>query len=295
MTIRRTFRFHSAACWPTLAPMAGIPLEDNFADIIGKAQRGLGLSDEVLAQRAGVSVADLTRTLAGGAEEALLRKLARALGLGERTLVASARQSWCPAPLSLPGLAQFNTPYADLRVNAYLAWNPAGKEAVAFDTGADCGPMLDFARQHGLAIRLILLTHGHADHVADLGRLKQATGASAFIGRQERVTDAEPFSAGRTFAAGGLSLETRATSGHSAGGITYVLTGLGRPVAVVGDALFAGSMGGGQVSFQDALANNRAHIFSLPDDTVVCPGHGPMTTVGEEKLHNPFYPEFQTD
>ena len=69
--------------------------------------------------------------------------------------------------------------------------------------------------------------------------------------------------------------------------------GLGQPVAIVGDALFAQSMGGGMISYQDALATNRAEIFTLSDETVVCPGHGPMTTVGEEKAHNPFFPEFK--
>jgi glyoxylase-like metal-dependent hydrolase (beta-lactamase superfamily II) len=92
---------------------------------------------------------------------------------------------------------------------------------------------------------------------------------------------------------GGLQIEARQTSGHAAGGITYVVTGLAHPVAVVGDALFAGSMGGGMVSFPEALSTNRKQIFTLPDDTVVCAGHGPLTTVGEEKRHNPFYPEFQ--
>jgi len=58
---------------------------------------------------------------------------------------------------------------------------------------------------------------------------------------------------------------------------------------VVGDALFAGSMGGGNISYTDALATNRAEILTLPEETVICPGHGPMTTVGEEKRHNPFF------
>jgi glyoxylase-like metal-dependent hydrolase (beta-lactamase superfamily II) len=53
-------------------------------------------------------------------------------------------------------------------------------------------------------------------------------------------------------------------------------------------------MGGGMVSFSDALATNRKEIFTLPDHTVLCPGHGPLTTVGEEKAHNPFYPEFKS-
>ena len=68
-----------------------------------------------------------------------------------------------------------------------------------------------------------------------------------------------------------------------------MIAGLARPVAVVGDALFAGSMGGGMVSYEDALGTNRKEIFSLPENTILCPGHGPMTSVAEEKEHNPFF------
>jgi len=57
----------------------------------------------------------------------------------------------------------------------------------------------------------------------------------------------------------------------------------------VGDALFAGSMGGGMVSYDDALRNICEQVMTLPDDTIICPGHGPMTSVGEEKRHNPFF------
>jgi len=68
-----------------------------------------------------------------------------------------------------------------------------------------------------------------------------------------------------------------------------VCTGLARPVAIVGDSMFAGSMGGGSVSYKDAVQNNFEKILTLPDDTIICPGHGPMTSVGEEKKHNPFF------
>ena len=71
--------------------------------------------------------------------------------------------------------------------------------------------------------------------------------------------------------------------------MTYVVTGLTRPIAIVGDSLFAASMGGGNVSYQDALRNNLEKILTLPDETIICPGHGPMTTVTEEKQHNPFF------
>src|SRR5207248_54602 len=147
---------------------------------------------------------------------------------------------------------------------------------------------------HGLTIKLILLTHTHVDHIADLPRLKAVTGARVYVPRLEALEGADPFSEGRIFQAGRLEIESRQTSGHSVGGMTYVVSGLATLVAVVGDALFAGSMGGGAVSYTDALRNNRNKILALPNETILCPGHGPLTTAGEEKLHNPFFPEFQT-
>ena len=71
-----------------------------------------------------------------------------------------------------------------------------------------------------------------------------------------------------------------------------MVNGLGQDIAIVGDAIFAGSMGGGMVSYEDALMTNREKIMTLPDETILCPGHGPITTVGEEKKYNPFFPEF---
>ncbi|MEY2410537.1 MAG: hydroxyacylglutathione hydrolase [Verrucomicrobiota bacterium] len=272
--------------------MATIPLEDSYTDILGKTQRGLKLSDDALAKAAGVSVEALRLAKNGGLDEEVLRKLAGPLQLGPARLVASARKSWQPEPIQLRGLSQFNTPYDDMTVNSYLVWRPDGKDAVAVDTGADCKPMLDFAKANSLQIRLILLTHIHPDHILALADLKAATGAPARVSALEPTPGAEPFDLPQTFRAGGLEIEARLTSGHATGGITYVVSGLERPVAIVGDALFAGSMGGGMISFADALANNRRQILTLPDSTVVCAGHGPLTTVGEEKRHNPFYPEF---
>jgi glyoxylase-like metal-dependent hydrolase (beta-lactamase superfamily II) len=273
--------------------MANIPLEDNFADIVGKAQRGLGLTDDAVATRAGVSVAELGSFKDGQFNEAVARKLAKALDLGADALVELGNKGWYPPAHQLDGLAQFNTTYHDMTVNSYVVYDPKTREAVVFDTGATAQPMLDFVKQNGLKIRLILLTHTHVDHIADLKGLKTATSAPAYVGEKEQFADAEAFPAGKTFHAGSLKIESRQTSGHARGGITFVVSGLGRRVAVVGDALFACSMGGGMISYEEALRTNRKEIFSLPDDTIVCPGHGPLTTVGEQKKHNPFYPEFQ--
>jgi glyoxylase-like metal-dependent hydrolase (beta-lactamase superfamily II) len=109
------------------------------------------------------------------------------------------------------------------------------------------------------------------------------------VSSREALDGAHSFDPGREFSVGSLRIGTRLTWGHSKGGITYVIMGLRRPVAIVGDAVFAGSMGGGAVSYADALRTNREEIFSLPDETIICPGHGPMTSVGEEKAHNPFF------
>jgi hydroxyacylglutathione hydrolase len=294
--------------------MAGIPLEDNFGDILGKAQRGWRLSDAELARRAGVTAAELSGAKSGlstaasvrvglasegsarggDMDDAVIRQLAAALQLGADALVASARGTWRPKDqVPMEGFAAFTTPFSDMTVNAYLVFDPQSHRAAAFDTGADADPMLRFIRDQKLKLELILLTHTHTDHVFELDRLKQATGATTWASERELFSGTESFADGKVFGVGALKIETRRTSGHARGGTTFVVTGLGRRLAVVGDALFAGSMGGGMVSYEEALRTNRASIFTLPDDTIICPGHGPLTTVGEEKSHNPFFPEFQ--
>ena len=268
----------------------GIPLEDSFADIIGKAQRGLSLNDESLAARSGATTAEIEKLKGGELDESALRKVSATLGLGPNALLALAKSSYKPAPVEEPeGLAHFNSVFEDMTVNSFLVWDPASKEAAFFDTGADGQPMLDFAASHGLQVKQIFITHIHADHILDLNRLVEKTGAHAWVCEKEPLVGAESFSVGRNFHIGGLTVETRLTSGHAAGGVTYFVQGLAKPVALVGDSMFAGSMGGGMVSYADALRNNREQVLTLPDATIICSGHGPLTTVGEQKHANPFF------
>jgi len=267
-----------------------IPLEDNVGDIIGKAQRGLGISDSKLAEKARVGSETIRKLREGNVDEAALLSVAPILGLNAQALCDLAKDEWHPKRIEThDGLAQFNTDYHGMAVNAYLVWDPASHGAAAFDTGADSSEMIRFANRHKLDVQLILLTHAHADHVADLPRLREETGADVFTPAREPVPGAELIEEGKRFRLGNLQIDTRLTWGHSPGGMTYVVTGLAHPIAIVGDSLFAGSMGGGNVSYQDALQNNLEKILTLSDDTIICPGHGPMTTVGEEKEHNPFF------
>ena len=266
-----------------------IPLEDNFTDIIGKAQRGLGISDSQLAERSGVGADAIGRVRDGKFDRATAERISPPLQLNAAALADLAQEKFRPLEIELDGLAQFNTPYHDMQVNAYLVWGPTSKEAVAFDSGASCSTMLDYAKKHALTIKLILITHAHPDHVADLGRLAEATGAPVYLSSREKTAGAQAIEEGKRFTVGKLQIESRLTWGHSPGGMTFVVKGLARPVAIVGDSLFAGSMGGGNVSYEDAVKNNLEKILTLPDETVLCPGHGPLTTVGEEKQHNPFF------
>ncbi len=109
------------------------------------------------------------------------------------------------------------------------------------------------------------------------------------VSEREPVTGAQAIKEGDTFKVGSLKIATLLTWGHSPGGLTYYVTGLARPIAIVGDSLFAGSMGGGTASYEEALRNNLEKILMLPDETVLCPGHGPLTTVVKEKADNPFF------
>src|SRR4030095_4989050 len=109
-----------------------IPLEDNFNDIIGKAQRGLGISDIQLAEKSGASV-DAIRTVRNGKlDRATLNQIAPALQLDGDALAELGQEKWRPNEIRIDGLAQFNTAYHDMMVNAYLLWGPASKEAGGF-------------------------------------------------------------------------------------------------------------------------------------------------------------------
>lgn len=268
-----------------------VPLEDLFEDLIAKSMRGRHLSESELVEKTGVPRDILSRLCRGEfCDEQALVKIARALSLEPRSLTMAASRVWSPRPVSIEGLEMFNLPYRDMRVNAYLVWDPETRKAAFFDTATDGIPLVARARELGITVEAIFLTHTHNDHIAALDALKAAfPEAAAHSNRAEPWPGTETFSEGATFGIGKLRVSTRTTSGHSKGGTTYFIEGLARPLAVVGDALFAGSMGGGMVSFEDAWKNNREKILTLPDDTVVCPGHGPLTSVGEEKRNNPFY------
>jgi glyoxylase-like metal-dependent hydrolase (beta-lactamase superfamily II) len=198
--------------------------------------------------------------------------------------------------------------------NTYVVWRSGSTDCVVIDPGLEPDRIVDCLREEGLTLRAILNTHGHADHIGGNEAMKQvAPDAPLIIGAGDAfmLTDAEanlsaPFGlpitsppADRTLKEGdvlevaGLTLAVLEVPGHSPGHVVFVHNGA--PTQVFGgDVLFRGSIGrydfpGGNGRL--LLDGIRRKLFTLPADTVVYPGHGPVTTVGYEKQTNPFLTE----
>jgi glyoxylase-like metal-dependent hydrolase (beta-lactamase superfamily II) len=263
-------------------------LEDHLGDILAKARAIRGVSAASVAAAAGVSTVELAALEASGIPPRTLNypAFAKALGVDAGKLEAIAR-GWLPQPVDLGRWRQLQplaTTQDGLAVNCYLVWDAATRTAGLFDTGWDAAPALAVLAAHQLRLTHLFITHGHDDHVAGLPAIRRACPAAQVVGAT---------AAGQAFALGSLRVTGRPTPGHAADGVTWVVSGWpdGAPqVAVVGDALFAGSIGRGFQSWPRSQRSVREQIFTLPADTLVCPGHGPLTTVAEERAYNPLVP-----
>jgi len=265
-------------------------LEDFSEDIIAKAQNGLRVTNRDLSDRSGVDLTILKALKNGECDEAALRKIAPVLNLDPDRLVTAARKAWMPAEQDIPGLEVFVSQFRTMSVNAYLLSSPA-REGILFDTGVDPDPILQHIEEKEIRLQGIVLTHGHPDHIAVLDPiLSHAGGLPVFAHPAENISGARPVSWGDSFSVGSFRIRALSTPGHTAGGTSFLVEGLQPPLAIVGDAIFAGSVGGCAADYANALAAIRENLLCLPAETVLCPGHGPLTTVAEEKSHNPFFP-----
>jgi glyoxylase-like metal-dependent hydrolase (beta-lactamase superfamily II) len=193
--------------------------------------------------------------------------------------------------------------------NSYFLVAPETREAVAIDPGDEPERLLGVIRAHDLQVRLILNTHGHLDHVGAVAALREATGAPFYIhegdwpfiaslAEQAAMFDLPPppapeidggIAEGQVFElkSGAISIRTFGTPGHSPGSVTLEVGGR----VFSGDVLFAGGIGRTDLPGGDLPTLMRSiheRLLTLPDETIVHPGHGPSTTIGRERRSNPF-------
>jgi hydroxyacylglutathione hydrolase len=193
--------------------------------------------------------------------------------------------------------------------NAYLAWRDGSTTAVCIDPGNSVAPMRRVLQEQGLTVKAILLTHAHVDHVEGVPALVRETGAPVYLHPADRslydhaVDQARQFGMsveplppvdhelahGQSLEFGGMRLDVRHVPGHSPGHVLFHVADAG--IAFVADIVFQGSIGrtdlpGGD--YGQLISGIREHVLSLPDQTILYPGHGPQTTVAHERATNPF-------
>ncbi len=196
--------------------------------------------------------------------------------------------------------------------NAYVAALAGRDDCVVVDPGFDTATLVDRVQSNRLTPAAVLVTHGHADHIAGIAAFKSHwPDCPILIGEHEadKLTDPKlnlsrdfgfPIVSpaadilvrdGETIELAGMPLTVREIPGHSSGHVIFVLETDQPSRAFVGDVIFSGSIG--RTDFPDGdfdlLAQRiRSKLYCLPDETILLPGHGPATTVGREKASNPF-------
>ena len=271
-------------------------LEDHAGDIIRKARTMSNISAAAAAGAAGIAEAELSALEETGhcPRRPDFAALAKLVGLDPARLEAIAN-GWLPAQADLSiwrELRVFTTAGEGLTVNCYLVWDEVTRDAALFDTGLDAKPVLDCIVENQLQLRHVFITHSHWDHVEALPRIREAWPKARIHSGSRNAPVDQRNKPSEIIPLGGLRVTHRETPGHAEDGVTYLVGNWQEDaphVAIVGDAIFAGSIGRGNQSWELARQKVREQILTLPSDTLLCPGHGPLTTVAEEKAHNPFF------
>lgn len=255
-------------------------LEDDFTYVLRKALAGHGLSPAEAARRAGVPERAVLEMIRGTFDASIALAIAPVLGLSP--LAFSQHPDYRPRPVEIDGVQRVVLPFEGDHVNVWLLGS--GDHRVMIDTGF--GPGDAFHAIGAVPPERVFITHGHRDHVGGLAEARllglpiHAPGIPATI----------PMNPRDAVLCGPLVIRACDLSGHANPALGFRIEGLPLPVLVTADALFAGSIGGCSSPglYRHALARIRAELASLPGETVLLPGHGPATTVDEERVGNPF-------
>lgn len=272
-------------------------LEDHAGDILRKARLGRGVPLERVAAAAQARPEQLARFEERGEPSNGMDfdAVAELLNLDGPKLRRIA-EGWLPAAHELSRwqcLRKIENDHGGMAVNCFLLWDRSSQEAALFDTAWVVGPIADLLNQFQLTLKHIFITHSHHDHIAALGELRKQAPDAAVHSNSFHAPKNQKLRKGECFSVGKLNIAWRQTPGHAVDGVTYVVDAFpdeAPPVSIVGDAIFAGSIGGALNRFELARQRVREEILTLPQAALICPGHGPVTTVGEQRDRNPFFP-----
>src|SRR5258708_7516825 len=271
-------------------------LEDHLGDIIRKGCKSANVSPADAAKAAGLTEAELAAIEESGKviKKPSFAALAALIGLHPGKLEAIAN-GWLPSEKDLSQwreLRRIQTEQGGNVVNCYVIWDEVSRDAAVFDTGWTGAPVIALLEENRLQLRHIFLTHTHEDHVAGLAAIREKFPKAHLHSNSKNAPPQQRFRANDFIHLGSLRITNRETPGHAEDGVTYVIGTWPEDashVAIVGDTIFSGSIGTGFQSWDLAKQKICDQIFSLPPDTLLCAGHGPFTTVAEEKAHNPFF------
>lgn len=271
-------------------------LEDHLGDIIKKGRLSMKVTVEAAAGAAGLSVSELSALEETGkvVKRPDYASLGRLIGLQPARLEGIAK-GWLPEEKDLSlwrELRVITTEQNGMAVNSYLVWDEISREAALFDTGWTANSAIALIEENKLQLKHLFITHTHVDHVAGLTALREKY-PKVHVHTNDKSAPPQSRNRPNDFLhLGSLRITNRETPGHAEDGVTYIIGNWAEDaphVAVVGDAIFAGSMGSGKEHWELAKQKVREQILSLPADTLICAGHGPLTSVGEEKANNPFF------
>lgn len=271
-------------------------LEDSVGDIIRKARQSANVTAEAAAKTAGLTLDDFSALEDSGksSQKPNFSAIAQQLALNGSRLERIAG-GWLPPVIDVSTwreLRQITTLGSGMSVNCYLIWDEVTREAALFDTGFDAKPIFDLLDQNQLQLKHLFITHTHADHIAALTVIREKYPKLKLHSNTKTAPPEQRNRSNDFVHLGSLRITNRDTPGHAEDGVTYVIGTWpddAPNVAIVGDAIFAGSMGGAREHAPLAKQKIRDQIFSLPPATLICPGHGPLTTVELEKANNPFF------
>lgn len=273
-----------------------LPLEDELGDVLEKALRRSGLTEEALAQRAGVPRGKLLDAIDYRSELTCdeLRRIAAVLRLNEVGLCALGTGKY-PQPTldALPfSVWPLRMPHGIGVANAYLV-SDGDNPALLFDTGADIDALEAAWGRAVRKVRAVFLTHVEAEHAGGLCEVVARFGSpAAFIPTGARAPCGRGMADGEVARFGALQVTAFSTPGHAAEHNCYLVqsTGTDQPGALLvsGDLVFAGSVGGAYFCHERLAASLRRMLSAAPPRTLIAPGHGPLTTVENELRYNPF-------